>query len=99
MTTATKSKLVGPVIRGVDEDIINAVIDAAEQDNPDKEIDIDDRGGYVRVQADHSMVLTRSSLEAALGRPFQMTEIEPSLVSFAGRLTTEDEKWEWALHG
>jgi toluene monooxygenase system protein D len=88
MTTATKSKLVGPVIRGVDEDIINAVIDAAEQDNPDKEIDIDDRGGYVRVQADHSMVLTRSSLEAALG-----------LVSFAGRLTTEDEKWEWALHG
>ena len=98
MNTATETKLVGPVIRGMDEDIINAVIDAAEQDNPGKDIIVEDQGGYVRIQSDNSMTLTQASMVEMLGRPFRMTEIEPSLVSFAGRLTTEDDKWEWALH-
>ncbi|MDU1666065.1 MAG: MmoB/DmpM family protein, partial [Bradyrhizobium sp.] len=48
MTTTATPKLVGPVIRGVDEDIIDAVIAASEQDNPDVEIVVEDRGGYVR---------------------------------------------------
>lgn len=94
----TEVKLVGPVIRGMDEDIINAVIDAAEQDNPEKEIVIEDRGGYVRVQADQSLTLTQESMVEMLGRPFRLSEMEPSLVSFAGRLDTKDDKWEWTLH-
>ena len=92
-------KLVGPVIRGVDDDIINAVIDAAAQDNPGREILVDDRTGYVRVQAEHSMVLTEGSMAEMLGRPFRLSELEPSLVSFAGRLKTMDDRWEWALNG
>lgn len=99
MSEETRVKLVGPVIRGVDDDIINAVIDAAEQDNPEREIVVDDRSGYVRVQAEKEFVLTRKSMVAMLGRPFQLSELEPSLVSFAGRMTTMDDKWEWALHG
>lgn len=95
----TEMKLVGPIIRGVDDDIINAVIGAAEQDNPDSEIMVEDRSGYVRVQADRAMVLTQSSMAEMLGRPFRLSELEPSLVSFAGRLTTMDDRWEWALHG
>ena len=99
MSEETRVKLVGPVIRGVDDDIISAVIDAAEQDNPEREIIVDDRAGYVRIQAEKGFVLTRQSMAAMLGRPFQLSELEPSLVSFAGRMTTMDEKWEWALHG
>lgn len=91
-------KLVGPVIRGVDDDIIDAVIGAAELDNPGREILVEDRSGYVRVQAEHSMVLTQSSMVEMLGRPFRLSELEPSLVSFAGRLNTMDDRWEWALH-
>ena len=91
-------KLVGPVIRGVDDDIIDAVIGAAELDNPGREILVEDRLGYVRVQAEHSMVLTQSSMVEMLGRPFRLSELEPSLVSFAGRLNTMDDRWEWALH-
>ena len=90
-------KLVGPVIRGVDEDIIGAVIAAAERDNPEAELVIDDRGGYVRVQADGSFRLTRQSMQEELGRPFQLSEIEPSLVSFAGRLESHDEAWVWSI--
>lgn len=99
MSEETRLKLVGPVIRGVDDDIINAVIDAAEKDNPEREIVIDDRSGYVRIQAEREFVLTRRSMADVLGRPFQLSELEPSLVSFAGRMTTMDEKWQWALQG
>jgi toluene monooxygenase system protein D len=99
MSDEIRIKLVGPVIRGMDDDIINAVIDAAEDDNPERDIIVDDRSGYVRIQAEKSFVLTQQSMAKKLGRPFQLSELEPSLVSFAGRLTTMDDKWEWALHG
>ncbi len=99
MAEESRKKLVGPIIRGVDDDIIAAVISAAEQDNPGCEILIEDRSGYVRVQTEESMVLTQSSMAEMLGRPFRLSEIEPSLVSFAGRLKTMDDRWEWAWHG
>lgn len=98
MTSTAALKLVGPVIRGVDEDIIDAVIAAGESDNPGVEVVVEDRGGYVRVQADKNFRLTRKSMQAALGRPFQLAEIEPSLVSFAGRLESLDEEWVWTIH-
>ncbi len=98
MAEEKTKKLVGPIIRGMDDDIIDAVIGAAEQDNPDSEILIDDRSGYVRIQTEHSMVLTEDSMVEMLGRPFRLSELEPSLVSFAGRLNTMDDRWEWALH-
>lgn len=99
MAEENGKKLVGPIIRGVDDDIINAVISAAEQDNPDRQIMVEDRSGYVRVQTEQSMVLTQVSMAEMLGRPFRLSELEPSLVSFAGRLKTMDDRWEWALHG
>ena len=97
MAEEESKKLVGPIIRGMDDDIIDAVIGAAEQDNPDREILIEDRAGYVRVQTEHSMVLTEDSMVEMLGRPFRLSELEPSLVSFSGRLNTMDDRWEWAL--
>jgi len=98
MSTAAMAKLVGPVIRGVDDDIIDAVISAGENDNPDAKIVVEDRGGYVRIQADNNFRLTQKSMQAALGRPFRLAEIEPSLVSFAGRLESMDEEWVWTIH-
>lgn len=98
MNQTAAIKLVGPVIRGVDEDIISAVIAAGEADNPDMEIFVEDRGGYVRVQADKNFRLTQKSMQAALGRPFRLAEIEPSLVSFAGRLHSMDDEWIWTIH-
>jgi len=98
MNTTAMAKLVGPVIRGVDDDIIDAVITAGESDNPDAEIVVEDRGGYVRIQADNNFRLTQKSMQAALGRPFRLSEIEPSLVSFAGRLESMDEEWVWTIH-
>ncbi|MFS8201449.1 MmoB/DmpM family protein [Streptomyces sp. CWNU-52B] len=90
-------KLVGPVIRGMDGDLAEAVAAAIAQDNPDAEVIVDDRGGYVRISVPRRCVLTRGSLEEELGRKFRLSDLEPALVSFAGRLEQSDEQVVWYL--
>ena len=38
--------MVGPVIRGADADLADAVIEAIEADNPGEEVLVEDAGGY-----------------------------------------------------
>ena len=40
--------LVGPVVRGFDPDIMDALTTAIEKDNPGVKLFIDDNAGYVR---------------------------------------------------
>jgi toluene monooxygenase system protein D len=81
---AYKNNRVGPVLRS--SDITEAVIEAAHEDNPDKEIRVDDKGAYVRIDTEGELILRRPTLERALGRPFKMAELEVNLGSFAGRI-------------
>jgi toluene monooxygenase system protein D len=93
-----RKKFVGPVLRGMDEEIIEALLVAIAEDNPDDELLYEDRGGYVRIHTPRRCRVTRKSLEAALGRPFRLAELEPSLSAFAGRMRSEgDEALEWYL--
>lgn len=85
-----KNNRVGPIFRG--GEVANAAQEAIEMDNPGKEIHIEDRGAYVRIECDHECILTRKSLEEALGRPFKMRDIEINLSSFSGQISqTEDQ--------
>ena len=98
MEEARRQKLVGPVLRGMDDEIIEALLAAIAQDNPDHELFYEDHGGYVRIHTPRRCRVTRKSLEAALGRPFRLAELEPSLSAFAGRMRFEgDEVLEWYL--
>jgi len=93
-----RQKFVGPVLRGMDEEIIEALRVAIAQDNPNDELLYEDRGGYVRIHTPRRCRVTRKSLEAALGRPFRLAELELSLSGFAGRIRYEgDEALEWYL--
>jgi len=84
-----KNNRVGPVLRTCD--ITQAVIEAVQEDNPGKDIVIDDKLAYVRIYTDGELIIRRTTLEAALGRPFQMVELEHNLSTFAGRIeTTQD---------
>jgi UDP-3-O-[3-hydroxymyristoyl] N-acetylglucosamine deacetylase len=76
------SGLVGPILRM--SDLTPAIVAAIEDDNPDKEIEVTDRGAYVRVAGDPPLRLTRRSLERRLGREFEMRELEHLLSAFAG---------------
>ncbi len=84
-----RSNRVGPVLRA--SSITAGVIEAAHEDNPGKEIHVDDKIAYVRIDCDGEMILRRATLEQALGRPFAMSELEVNLGSFAGRIETADD--------
>ncbi|MGH8931205.1 MAG: MmoB/DmpM family protein [Egibacteraceae bacterium] len=96
--TEARVKMVGPVVRGVDAELADAVIEALEADNPDSEVIVDDRGGYIRISVPHQCRLTRASLEDALGRDFELSQLEPSLSAFAGRMRLSDDEVVWYLN-
>ncbi len=97
MTETVTAKLVGPVIRGFDGELADAVAAAIEADNPEASVLVEDQGGYVRISVPHRCVLTRASLEAELGRPFPLSELESALSGFAGRLKQTDDQMTWYL--
>jgi toluene monooxygenase system protein D len=80
---------------------IDTMVAAIREDNPGQEIEVTDRGAYVRVQARHNLRLTRECVERNLGRPFEMRELEPMLSAFSGRIsaTSEVVTWEYARRG
>lgn len=86
ISTAYRNNRVGPVMRH--GDLAVAVAEAAQIDNPDKQITVDDKIAYMRIEADDELVLTRVTIEEALGRPFSMNDLEVDLASFAGRIDT-----------
>lgn len=84
-----RNNRVGPVLRA--SEITEGVIEAAQEDNPGKEIRVDDKMAYVRIDTEGELLLRRETLERTLGRPFKMVELEVNLGSFAGRIETTDD--------
>ena len=87
---AYRNNRVGPVLRA--SPLTAAVVEAAEEDNPDKQIRVDDKVAYVRIDCEGELILRRATIERALGRPFRMSELEVELGSFAGRIETGDDQ-------
>jgi toluene monooxygenase system protein D len=87
------ANMVGPVLRMVDE--VDAVVRAIVEDNPDREIELIDRGAYLRVQAERCLRVSRKSIEREVGRPYEMRELEQMLASFAGRIVTTSDEVIW----
>ncbi|HZX30965.1 MAG TPA: MmoB/DmpM family protein [Rhodocyclaceae bacterium] len=85
---AYHNNMVGPVMRA--GDLAMAVIEAAKIDNPGKEIFVDDKRAYLRIHAEHEMVLRQETIEEELGRPFRMNDLEVDLSSFAGQIESHD---------
>jgi len=81
-----RNNRVGPILRA--SAITEGVIEAAQEDNPGKEIRVEDKVAYVRIEAEGELILRRTTLEETLGRPFKMSELEVNLGSFAGRIET-----------
>lgn len=84
IASAHLNNRVGPILR--QGALAKAVAEAAEADNPDKRITVDDKVAYVRISTEGEMVLRRETIEEMLGKPFRMSELEVELSSFAGRI-------------
>jgi len=81
---------VGPVIRA--SDVAVAAAEAAEIDNPGKQVQIKDHKAYLRIQCDDECILTQKTMQECIGRPFEMRELEINLSSFAGQIEQSPEQ-------
>lgn len=96
--TSIEPKLVGPIVRGFDPDVVDALTEAIAVDNPDTEITVDDHAGYVRIHAPWFLRVTRASLEEAAGQPIALASLEPAIAGFAGRMRyVGDDELHWFL--
>lgn len=78
------NNMVGPIMR--QGALAQAVLEAAEIDNPEKEISMEDKVAYVRVQTENEMILRQETIEEMLGKPFRLNQLEVDMASFAGRI-------------
>jgi toluene monooxygenase system protein D len=84
---------VGPVLRMGDE--VDKVVAAIEDDNPGKEIEVIDRGSYVRVQGEDRITLTQETLRGYLGADYAIRSLEAIMSSFSGRIITTSDSITW----
>ena len=90
---------VGPVLRMGDE--VEQVIAAIEDDNPGTDIEVIDRGAYVRVQAEDEITVTQDTLRRYLGADYEIRSFEGIMSAFSGTVITTSDSITWqsvALH-
>lgn len=90
---SNEPSLAGPIIRG--GEVAMAALEAIREDNPDKEIVVEDHGTYVRIEALGGLVVRRKTIEEILGRPFDLQELQGNLSSFSGQIDTQDDLIRW----
>jgi toluene monooxygenase system protein D len=76
-------------------DEVELVINAIEDDNPDTDVEVIDRGAYVRVQAAGRLRVTEVSLQRHLGPQFHIRSLGSIMSSFAGRIATRSDEVTW----
>ena len=52
----------------------------------------------VKIDAEHSLVIKRESIEELIGRPFDLQELQMSLITISGHLDEDDDecRLSWA---
>ena len=84
---------VGPVLRMGDE--VELIIAAIEDDNPGTDIEVIDRGAYVRVQGDGQITVTQQTLRRYLGADYEIRSFGAIMSAFSGRAITTSDAITW----
>jgi hypothetical protein len=83
---------VGPVLEA--GDTAAAVIAAIREHNRD--VQVSDRGAYLRVSVRHRCLLDRHAVERLLGRPFRLPgDLELVMPAFSGKLRIGRDQAVW----
>jgi toluene monooxygenase system protein D len=90
MSATTSQNYVGPCVRC--GDIADAVVEAARDDNPGREVIVENHSAYLRLKVEQEMVLRRATIEDYLGRPFKMWELQPEMPAIAGLVDMADDE-------
>src|SRR6202020_1640221 len=88
---------VGPILRMGDE--VEQVIAAIEDDNPGADIEVVDRGAYVRIQGEDRITVTEQTLRRYLGAEIGRASFGEMMTAFSGRAITSSDAITWESFG
>ncbi|MEL0136503.1 MAG: MmoB/DmpM family protein [Halieaceae bacterium] len=75
-----------------DNEDARPIIEAVEQDNPEASIQYEP--GMVRMECEGSLIVKQETVEALIGRDWDVQELHLVLISLAGNVDEDDEKFE-----
>jgi phenol hydroxylase P2 protein len=79
-----------------DNEDARPIIEAVEQDNPDANIQY--QPGMVRMEGAGQLVVNRETVEEQIGREWDVQELHLVLVSLAGNVDEDEDKFELSWH-
>ncbi len=88
--TETSARYVGPVMKT--GEMGSAVAEAVRDDNPGREILIEEHASYLRIKVAGACLLTFASVADLLGRDVQASDIEAEMPAFEGFIRVDSEK-------
>ena len=87
---------IGPILEA--NDVGRAVIAAIREQHAD--VEVQDRGSYLRVLAAVRCAASRQAVERILGRPFRLpSDLEMIMPSFQGTFSVTEDEAVWASRG
>jgi len=75
-----------------DNEDARPIIEAVEQDNPG--VDVQHQPGMVRLERPGSLIVKRETVEELTGREWDVQEMHLVLISLAGNVDEDDDKFE-----
>ena len=79
-----------------DNEDARPIIEAVERDNP--EANIQYQPGMVRMECAGRLVVNRETVEEEIGREWDVQELHLVLVSLAGNVDEDEDKFELSWH-
>ena len=81
---------VGPVVTA--GEMADAIMEGMREDNPDREIIVQEHASYVRIWAKDECVIRIETISRMLGRTVSIGDIEMNMPSFAGFIETSQDR-------
>jgi toluene monooxygenase system protein D len=76
-------------------DEVEQIVAAIEDDNPGTEIEVVDRGAYVRVQGEDQITVTQQTLRRYLGADYEIRSFGGIMSAFSARAITTSDSITW----
>jgi len=87
---ATQQRFVGPVMKA--GEIGEAVIEAIQEDNQGRKIEIEEHASYYRVKVEGECLISMATVSDVLGREVLVSDIEQNMPSFEGFIRVETDQ-------
>jgi toluene monooxygenase system protein D len=90
MTNPQANRFVGPIIKN--SEIGDAVLEAIQEDNEGRKIEVEEHESYVRIKVEKECVIRFDTVSRMLGRDVTRSDIESNMPSLEGFIRVDSEQ-------